>query len=279
MSETSTPGLKQRPLWLRLCPVGLRTALYYRFYRTRRGRWEDLYARAPLHFAPGMVMRLRPTDEGHSEIAFTGLYELALSRALLTHARTAEAGLMVDVGGNYGYFALLWAAASRQHRVIAFEASPRNHAALHENVRLNGLEQQIDVRDLALGQAAGELAFSLGGDEQTGWGSFAVAGAVQEVRVPVVTLDSQLPPDATVEALKIDVEGADTWVLYGARRLLEEKRVKHIYFEQNKDRMASLGIEQRAPLEFLAGLGYKVAPLTDPGAVLVEYHAWGEGAG
>jgi len=218
-------------------------------------------------------MRLLPTDEGHSDIAFTGFYELPLSRIIAAHARKSGGGLMVDVGANYGDFALLWAAASPQHRVIAFEASPRNHAPVRENARLNGLEQQIEVRELALGREARTLEFSLGGDEQTGWGSFALAGAVQTTHVPVVTLDSQLPADTVIELLKIDAEGADTWVLRGARGLLENKRIKHIYFEQNKERMAALGIAEKEPIDFLQSLGYTVKALTNAEAELVEYHA------
>ncbi len=263
----------KRPLILRLAPPALRTALLYRLYRARRADWTGLYERAPLHFAPGMFMRLRPTDEAHAEIAFTGFYELPLTRKITELARQSAGGLMVDVGANYGYFSLLWAAASPSHRVIAYEGSPRNHGPLRENVALNKLSDQIDVREVAVGREAGTLEFSLGGSEETGWGSFSLSGATETTSVPVVTLDDTLPPDAAVELLKIDVEGADTWVLQGARRLLDEKRVRHIFFEQNKERMASLNIGEHEPLEFLSGVGYDVTPLTDASGQLVEYYA------
>ncbi|HEX8280343.1 MAG TPA: FkbM family methyltransferase, partial [Chthoniobacterales bacterium] len=229
-----------RPLLLRITPSALRTAVFYRLYRLRREQWQELYAAAPLQFAPAVTMRLFPTDEAHSEIAFTGFYELALSRKIAALAAESRGGLMVDVGANYGYYALLWAAASREHRVIAFEGSPRNHDPLRENVARNGLESQIDVRAIAVGREAGTLGFSIGGTQQTGWGSFSLAGAEQTTEVPVVTLDSAVPAKTVVELLKIDVEGADTWVLEGARALLQTKRVRHIFFEQNKERMASL---------------------------------------
>ncbi len=96
---------------------------------------------------------------------------------------------------------------------------------------------------------------------------------MQTTHVPVVTFDSQLPADTVIELLKIDAEGADTWVLRGARGLLENKRIKHIYFEQNKERMAALGIAEKEPIDFLQGLGYTVKALTNAEAELVEYHA------
>ena len=68
-----------RPLLLRLAPLWLRTKLYYHFYRGKN--WHaDLFHGAPLEFAPSARMDLHPSDEGHGEIAFTGCYELALTR-------------------------------------------------------------------------------------------------------------------------------------------------------------------------------------------------------
>lgn len=216
-------------------------------------------------------MSLWPTDEGHSNIAFTGFYELHLSKRLNDHAR--HGGLMIDVGANYGYFSLLWAAASSQNRVIAFEASPRNHAALHRNVTLNGLDSQVEVREMAVGREAGELCFSLGTQEQTGWGGFSDSATETTVEVPVVTLDSSVSEHELVDVLKIDVEGADTWVLYGSKKLLETKRIRHVYFEQNKERMRLLGIRENEASEFLRKVGYTVKPLSDPNSGLAEYYA------
>ncbi|MDB5138669.1 MAG: hypothetical protein JWR12_585 [Mucilaginibacter sp.] len=58
--------------------------------------------------------------------------------------------------------------------------------------------------------------------------------------------------------MKIDTEGADTWVLYGAERLLKERRIKHIYFEYNEPRMKLLNIEKHEAEVFLEKVGYLV---------------------
>ena len=260
-----------RPFLLRIAPPRIRTALYYRIYRSQRDKWKPLYTDAPLHYAPHVRMNLWPTDEGHSNIAFTGFYELDLSKRLISHAR--DGGLMIDVGANYGYYSLLWAATSSQNRVIAFEASPRNHDALTKNIALNRLESQVDVRKVALGKEAGTLSFSLGTQEETGWGGFSHAATETTVEVPVVTLDNSIPAGKQVELLKIDVEGADTWVLFGAENLLKAKRIRQIYFEHNKERMRLLGIGELEALDFLQTVGYKVSALNDPASGLVEYHA------
>jgi FkbM family methyltransferase len=156
---------------------------------------------------------------------------------------------------------------------MAFEASPRNCTALRKNVSLNGFDPQIEILEMALGKDAGMLPFTLGAEEQTGWGGFSNSATETTVRVPVVTLDSRVPQHERVEVLKIDVEGADTWVLYGAQKLLETKRIKHVYFEQNKERMKPLGIRDSEAADFLLKVGYTVNPLNDPDSELVEYYA------
>jgi FkbM family methyltransferase len=260
-----------RPVLLRLAPPRVRISLYFKIYRSRRQRWRELYDKADLHFAHGVRMNLWPTDEGHSSIAFTGIYELDLSQRLRAHAHSG--GLLLDVGANYGYFSLLWAAASPRNRVISFEASPRNHAALRKNIISNGFESRIELREVAVGQRPGKQPFSVGCEEQTGWGGFCDTKDEATVQVPVVTLDSSISDREVVEVLKIDVEGADTWVLYGAQKLLQSKRIKNIYFEQNKGRLRKLGIGDNDAANFLHASGYEVTPLNDPALSSVEYHA------
>ena len=269
--ETSRDIPPSRPLLLRAMPLRLRSKLYYHCYRSRRHQWREIYREAPLHFAPAFRMALWPSDEGHSEIAFAGVYEIDLSRRIADLRR--EGGLMVDVGANYGYFSLLWAAGSAENRVIALEASPRNHAALQHNVSLNRLEEQIEVRGLAAGAEAGTLQFSVGTRDQTGWGGFTKSADETSVEVEVVRLDDVIGEDEIVNVLKIDVEGADTWVLYGAQRLLEQKQVRNIFFEENAVRMAALGIPQTAAREFLESVGYRVHQISGGTSALVEYHA------
>lgn len=258
-----------RPLLLRIFPQRLRAPLYYWLYSRKSDRRQEFFADAPLHFAPHMHMQLCPTDVGHGAIAYTGFIELELSKYIVKLAKSG--GLLVDVGANYGYFSLLWAGTNPTNRVIAFEASPLNQPSLIHNIALNGFISRIDVRSEAVGEKKGTLKFSLGGDGQTGWGGFAVSQDSNSVDVSVVTLDDSIPENAQISILKIDVEGADTWVLYGAERLFKERRVKNVFFEHNIERMSRLGIGQSAATDFLVDMGYKVSPL---GNSKFEFHAW-----
>ena len=243
---------------MRIAPAGCRTWLYYHLYRSRRPQLRPLFDEAELAFAPGIRMKLLPTDEGHGCIAVTGSYELSLTRQIV---RLGErGGLMVDVGANYGYFSLLWAAQKPGNRVMAFEASPRNQQALRHNIEKNGLAEAVALRSEAVGKQKGKLCFHLGPEEQTGWGGlFKGDEERNEVTVPVVTLDEELKDVSFIDVLKIDTEGADTWVLEGAAGLLRKRKIGHVFAEENLARMAKLGVEQGRAASLLRESGYFVS--------------------
>jgi FkbM family methyltransferase len=263
----------KKPLLMRLCPPSLRTWLYYHRYRARRPQLRSLFENAELAFAPGVRMKLLPTDEGHGCIATAGFYELPLTRTIARLGK--KGGLMVDVGANYGYFSLLWAAQKPGNRVIAFEASPRNQQAVRLNVDRNGFSDVISLRSEAAGKESGRLRFRVGPEDQTGWGGLVQGDAESaEVSVPVVTLDEELKDVPFVDVLKIDTEGADTWVLEGARDLLGQRKIGHIYFEENRRRMAELGIEVGAANKLLENFGYSVVLLEGSDeSPMAEFHA------
>lgn len=218
-------------------------------------------------------MELHPTDEGHSHIAFAGFYELALTKMIVALAN--RGGLLVDVGANYGYFSLLWAAANPRNTVVAYEAAPRNYAALLRNVERNGLRDRIAAESNALGRENGVMRFEFGPDEQTGWGGFSKDPVWKNTDVTVTTLDELLSEQTEIAVLKIDVEGADTWVLEGARELLKQRRIAHIMFEENLKKMTALGIERGTAQRILRENGYELTAFEDEAtAGLTQFHAY-----
>lgn len=259
------------PLLFSLLPEKLKPVLYYRWYNPPPKRFHHLFEAAPLAYAPQIRMELVPGDVSHGSIAFTGFVELSLTRRLACLAKSG--GLLIDVGANAGYFSLLWASAGQSNRVIALEASPRNVELLRRNVRRNGLEGRIDIHPYAAGKEPGRLEFDTGPAEQTGWGGFTLKVGANTISVEVLRVDELVPPSTLVEALKVDVEGADTWVLMGCERLLRAKRVRHIFFEQNKPRLRALGIQENDAVEFLESVGYMAIPESDPTSDLVAWLA------
>ncbi len=216
-------------------------------------------------------MELVPGDVISDCIAFTGVYEPALTRRVVELARTG--GTLVEVGANLGYFALLWAAANAGNKCVAVEASLRNVAILRRNIGVNGFESQIELFPVAAGQSPGVLRFDPGPAEQTGWGGFVGPGSSDGFDVQVVRIDDLVAADRPIALLKVDIEGADAWALEGCDRLLRRRVVREIWFEQNKPRMRALGLALDAAQTYLSSVGYVALPQGDASADVVEWRA------
>jgi len=273
-SPTRTPSRTRgvnRPLLLRLLPSRLRVAVWARLYRGKHEQWRALYEAAALQYAPHVRMELVPGDVISDCIAFTGLYELPLTRRVVGLAR--RGGTLVDVGANLGYFALLWAAQTPANGCLGLEASPRNIQILKRNVSRNGLQRRIEVMPLAAGARPGKLRFDVGPIEQTGWGGFVLGEPSGSIDLDVVRLDEVVRSDRPIALLKVDVEGADAWVLMGCERLLTNRAIQEVWYEQNKPRMRALGIPVDAAQDYLRAVGYSPSPYGDPAAEVVEWSA------
>ena len=265
--------MSKRPFLLEMLPRRLRGPAYYRLYQRRAAQYAGLFDAAELAYARGTMLKLHPGDVSHGEIAFTGVYELGLTRRLVALAR--RGGVLCDVGANYGYYTCLWAAQRRANTVLAYEPSEKNRSALSHNIGRNGFWDQVRCFHAAVGRESGSLPFDPGPDEQTGWGGFASSAGGNRLEVPVIRLDEHLAALGveTVQALKSDVEGADTWVIAGCERLLRDRRIAHVFYEENKPRMAALGIAAGEAARLLKAWGYALRAISDPRADIVSYYA------
>lgn len=243
---------------LDVLPKKVSQSVFHRFMYPPRSRWHPLYENASLAYAPSVSVHLRPQDRMHGQIAFLGYYEELLSRKVVELAKD-RGGCFVDVGANIGYFSLLWAAQSPNNKVVAIEASPRVLPLLEENVRRNQLSEQITIVQAAAGKQEGKVEFDLGPEAETGWGGMVKDKTAETVRVDQIRLDNII--EGQVEFLKVDVEGADSWVIQGAEKLLRTKQIRHICFEHNEARAAKLGISKEAPVSYLKNLDYKLSML------------------
>ncbi len=164
----------------------------------------------------------------------------ASSPQLESYARSnlGAASVCLDVGANIGLTAILLSLVCPQGKVFAFEASPRNARYLRENLRRNGIENCVAIES-AVGSHCGSVAFR---ESVFGAGSHVVSGrsaddqAPADLEVPVTTLDAFVERGSLVEAsvdfIKLDVEGYEPAVLAGAARLLERDRPK-VFMEFN----------------------------------------------
>jgi FkbM family methyltransferase len=139
----------------------------------------------------------------------------------------------VDVGANYGMYAILGALWNPDVVVVAFEPTPAIYSGLKRNVALNGLEGRITCENLALADRSGSAILHLpqseGKDaESTGTlatNSWQVRQNTPNVAVDAVSFDDyESSHPMKVDLIKIDVEDFEAAVLGGMRRVIERDR-------------------------------------------------------
>lgn len=145
-------------------------------------------------------------------------------------ARLHQPGkLIVDGGANIGNHTMFFAGVIGA-AVIAFEPQPFNYEFLIANVQLNHLEEEIEVRKVALGDQTKRV--SLVQALPNNYGSFTADTTLvkqddKDIRlaasfdVQTSTLDAELAdcPDG-VSIIKLDLEGMELDALHGARDII-----------------------------------------------------------
>jgi FkbM family methyltransferase len=153
-------------------------------------------------------------------------YEPELTAAI---EEVVEAGwTCADVGAHVGNVTdTLVRLVGKKGRVVAFEAHPSNADELRHRFKR---DRNVEVVNAAAGDGTSErLALYAGrNDNSTEWNVVGhdVEGKPTrlELEVPAIALDNWFAGETPLHFVKIDVEGAEGFVLAGMRRLLREQR-------------------------------------------------------
>jgi FkbM family methyltransferase len=160
----------------------------------------------------------------------------------------------LDVGANVGYYSLLaLEIVGDRGSVHAFEIDARPLRCLRRTIRHGGLNN-LHVHELALADRCGLIGLACEED----CGHSHVDAREMQNRVAVATLDvwAEFHRPARVQALKIDVEGAELAVLRGAEKFLTQHRPL-IVCEAVGELAAKFGGTQEAVVAYLNTLGYR----------------------
>ncbi len=142
---------------------------------------------------------------------YFGLHEFA-DMAVVIHLLRPD-DLMFDIGANVGSYTVL-AAKVAGARVEAFEPAAETRPKLLANIAANEIGELVKVHDCALGDADGEVRFSVGLDSVN-----RVGAPGEGVMVPLRRLDS-IAAGMDPLMIKIDVEGYEPQLFAGADAIL-----------------------------------------------------------
>ena len=132
-------------------------------------------------------------QRGETSLYF-GLYEIELNRHLRSIAKRGYTSF--DLGGQYGYDALLLAKLTGAH-VLSVEMDPELAQEITENARANPALPRIDVEAAFVSDEEGETS---------------------------VTIDGLARRHFVPDLIKLDIEGGEVAALRGAKTVLTDRK-------------------------------------------------------
>ena len=144
----------------------------------------------------------------------------------LIKQRVESSDICFDIGANIGYYTLLLGAVASKGMTYSFEPVPLNFHLLRSSILING-SSNIITECCAVAEQKGERLFAVAKD--SAFSSFVDTerGLIaSEARVAVTTLDDYCREKKIprIDFLKVDVEGAESLVIAGAREILRDNR-------------------------------------------------------
>ena len=231
----------------------------------------------------GNAIRAEMFDKGdyYEEIMTTTMQTIlqGVSKRIGTHSTIKKRPVMLDVGGNVGWFSMLSAAHGAE--VFVFEPNVVNMVRLCESSVLNGWSPSSNpaynqvhpymkgVNDVHGIQkvmykvdAANPGSFSFS-EKYAAEGLSLVEGELQLVTLDALAQSQHWLDDkdsAIIAILKIDVEGLELKVLTGAQKLLNSHKIQYIFLEWKMDQVERWGA--------------MATILLDAGYVLYKFGGW-----
>lgn len=170
---------------------------------------------------------------------------------MLSHiASVAQGGTFIDVGANAGNHTLFFAMFCGADRVHSFEPNKFSRADMQNVISLNKISSKVQVHPYALSDHTGtvEATYVIRQDHPN-WSE----------TVPCLRLDEAVT-DNDVKVIKIDVEGAEPFVLKGATRILKACRPR-LYVEAAQPEHLDEVMSVVAPLGYrLSGKVFNASP-------------------
>lgn len=166
-----------------------------------------------------------PVTLPQDKLMWLGTWELDFAQLLKSYVKSGF--ICYDIGGYKGYYAGIMALSGAKE-VLIFEPMPSNAECINQLIALNP-KLPIELHPIAVSDISGEAEFKFMSEDTMG--KLAISSFEQEVsthkvfKVQCKSLDNFISsgyPDP--DFLKIDVEGAEEFVLSGANDLLKRKK-------------------------------------------------------
>lgn len=225
-------------LWLRFI------RLYTFYFPLNKGKWrlfsaakkicrhlpDKIVARAK----DGRNLRVNLNDWTGEVIYFLGEHENYCCDIFRKHIKNGD--VCFDVGANIGWYTTFFAKlVGPTGQVHAFEPVPGTFAELQRNVEVNGLNSNVIVNNIGLGDTKAKTEIYLFPELSSGYASLADKpdrkSEKVEVKISTFDLYTEINKIEQVDFIKVDIEGAELMFLQGAQKLFNRKKLPVLFLE------------------------------------------------
>jgi FkbM family methyltransferase len=232
------------------------------FARAARYLWQRRVRRPQTIVAAarycGMSFEARTADRHARKLSRHGMHEPAISAWIVEHLRLRGGDVMLDVGANIGWYAVLCdRMAEPGAAIFAFEPDPDNVALLRANLERNHASRvQVVTSAVSDSERVATLHRYAGGNR--GQHTLLPLYSGDDIQVRTTTLDGfwmRAALDARrLRLLKIDIEGHEAAALRGAAGVLRRCELLLMEYSPRFLRAAQLDVDEPLQLPAAAGL-------------------------
>ncbi len=205
-----------------------------------------------VHFQPGAYL--------FRQLCVNGVFEQDIINRFVSSSRPGTT--LFDVGANIGLMAIPILQACPTCRMVSFEPSPNSLPFLQRTASESIYRDRWTVVGKGLSCQSGELDFVAGNPEEDVFEGFKSGTRItrpQMVKVPVSTLDEEWMrlDKPEVSTVKIDVEGAEGFVLQGGDALLHACH-PNLVVEWHEPYLKEFGTPVEMLLSLAVKYGYRI---------------------
>lgn len=156
------------------------------------------------------------------------IYEPELSSALVSELKKYTDPVFCDIGANIGLISLYILSHTPNVHIYAFEPGAHQADMFEVTIKKNNIDNRITLVKKALSDEAGKKTFYIhenpdhsGGD---GFKKTERGGKMIDTEVETIIFDTWILQKKSPHVIKIDVEGAELYVLKGMKQTLLQSK-------------------------------------------------------
>lgn len=155
------------------------------------------------------------------------IYEMDTCNSLESSLKGIQNPTFIDIGANIGLISLQMLKRFPKLKIYAFEPSPHQYSLFKKTIQENTLSDKIILSEDAVSDTQSEVSFFIHNEANcsgdgfidTGRGGDGTSINVKTIPLDIWWKNNEKPH---IDLIKIDTEGAELFVLKGAKELIQE---------------------------------------------------------